>query len=138
MRFVAWMLLIGIIPHDDVPIDHVDLIEINHFYDGCGKLVFTQQIFWDWCPPRCRFEVRAWRMHKSDWQNPRWDWERNDAFSIWQDGDTLREVRAKATRTSYLQFDPELYEREITPKELRRELVERDYWPADKRRGVNR
>ena len=49
----------------DVPIvDHVDLIEVNHFYANDGSLRFDQIIFWDWNGRRSRFEVVDWRMLK--------------------------------------------------------------------------
>lgn len=41
----------------------------------------------------------------------------------WQDGDVTRKVTAKQFRTSYTTYDPELTNREILPKEKRRELI---------------
>lgn len=41
----------------------------------------------------------------------------------WQDGDVIRKVTAKQFRTSYTTYDPELANREILPKENRRELI---------------
>lgn len=34
-------------PTEHVAVDEVDLIELNHFYDDRGKLVFRQLIFCD-------------------------------------------------------------------------------------------
>ena len=34
-------------PVENVAQDHVDLVEVNHFYDEQGKLVFDQVIFYD-------------------------------------------------------------------------------------------
>jgi len=33
---------------DDVAREQVDLVELNHFYDEQGRLVFDQLIFYDW------------------------------------------------------------------------------------------
>ena len=51
-------------PLDGAVTDRVDLIELNHFYDEQGKLVFDQVIFYDWCNEQCRYNVRAWRLLK--------------------------------------------------------------------------
>lgn len=117
--FAAWLLL-AIIPHDWVVTDNVDVLEINVFYDQCGKVVFRQLIAWDFDGVELR--VRAWRMAKTPSFDPRWDWERNDAFSIWNEDGIIREVRAKAMRESHTQIDPELDDRDYLPKERRREL----------------
>lgn len=115
-------LLLAIVPHEAVVIDYVDVTEINRVYDECGKLVFTQAIYWTWDPWCCRLQVRAWRMVKNFDQYPRVDHGSESAFSLWNDSGVLREVRAKAVRESWTQYDPEMNEREVIPKELRREL----------------
>ena len=113
---------VGLNPAHDVPNDHVDLIEVNHFYDEHGKLVFDQVIFYDWSMVENRYNVRAWRLLKCKAQMPSRNWRRRDFETIWHDGDVLRRVRAKAIRETWTQYDPELVEREHLPKEKRREL----------------
>lgn len=116
------MTAICLNPPEHVASDHVDLIEVNHFYDEHGKLVFDQVIFYDWCPQQCRFNVRAWRLLKNPTQIPVKNWEHGDYVAVWHDGELLREVRADAMRESWTQYDPELVEREYLPKEKRQEL----------------
>jgi hypothetical protein len=100
----------------------VDLIEINHFYDDHGRLVFDQIIYYDWSPAESRYHVRAWRLLKQKAQIPHRNWEHGDYVAVWHDGDLLRKVRAQSIRESWTQYDPELAEREFLPKEKRREL----------------
>lgn len=109
-------------PPENVVADRVDLIEINHFYDEHGRLVFDQIIFYDWSPADSHYHVRAWRLLKSPAQLPARDWSQGDFSTVWHDGDVLRKVRSEAIRESWTQYDPELIEREFLPKDQRREL----------------
>jgi len=113
----------GLTPDEPIATDHVDLIEINHFYDENGKLVFDQLLFYDWSPKDSRFQVRAWRLLKKKSQMPRRDWQRGGYQTTWHDGDLLRHVRAKSVRETWTQYDPELIERSNLAKDKRRELV---------------
>ena len=116
------LILLGILPVDAVTRESVDLIETNHFYDEHGRLVFDQVIFYDWSHGDARYQVRAWRLVKNPNQLPVRDWSNGGYTALWQDGEVLRKVHAPAVRESYLQYDPELIEREYLPKERRREL----------------
>ena len=109
-------------PTDHVAVDQVDLIELNHFFDDRGQLVFDQVIFYDWCSSEGRFQVRDWRLIKSPAQIPRRNWRRGDFLTIWHDGDLLREVRSKGIHETWTQYDPELVERQNLPKEKRQRL----------------
>jgi hypothetical protein len=109
-------------PREDVAAESVDLIEVNHFYDDQGRLVFDQLLFYDWSHSDGRYQLRAWRMVKNNSQLPQRNWQSGGYSSVWQDGDVLRKVVAPATRESWTQYDPELTEREYLPKERRREL----------------
>jgi hypothetical protein len=116
---LAW----GISPQEDIAVETVDLIEVNHFYDDQGRLVFDQCIFYDWSSPDGRYMVRAWRLVKNPSQLPQRDWMHGGHTAIWQDGEVLRKVRAGSMRETFTQYDPELVEREYLPKELRRDLT---------------
>lgn len=112
-----WLALC--VPQPGVVDDSCHLIEINHYYDENGKLVFDQIIFWDW---HCdgQQHVCAWRLLKQAEQLPcrvRGAWR-----CVWTDGDVLRRVTAPAMRETWTQYDPELADREPWPKEKRREL----------------
>lgn len=116
------LALLGLSPPEYVATDRVDVIEVNHFYDEHGKLVFDQILYYEWSAAQSRYNVRAWRLLKSPAQVPQRDWERGDFVARFYDGDALREIRAATVRESWTQYDPELIEREYLPKEQRREL----------------
>jgi len=109
-------------PGSNVACDSVDLIEVNHFYDEHGRLVFDQVIFYDWCTSENRYQVRAWRLLKKPSQMPQRNLHTGEYVTTWHDGDVLRRVRAESFRESWTQYDPELREREHLPKDRRREL----------------
>ena len=113
-------------PVEDVAVDRVDLIEINHYYDDKGRHVLDQIIFYDWCAEEGRFQVRDWRMLKRTSQIPFRDYRTNDYVAIWHDphdGEVLRRVSAKSLRETWTQYDPEIAERDHLPKEKRKKLL---------------
>jgi hypothetical protein len=102
--------------------ESVDLIELNHFYDEHGRLVFDQVIFYDWSASEARYNVRAWRLVKNPAQLPQRDWAAGGYTAMWHDGEQIRHLRSKSIRETWTQYDPELVEREYLPKERRKEL----------------
>ena len=116
--FVAY----GIAPQEDVARESVDLIELNHFYDEHGRLVFDQVIFYDWAAGEARYNVRAWRLVKNAAQLPQRDWKDGGYSAMWQDGEQIRHIHSRSIRETWTQYDPELVEREYLPKERRKEL----------------
>lgn len=111
------------IPRDGVARESCDVIEVNAFYGDDGKLIFDQAIFWDWSDRDARYMVRAWRLIRHPSQLPQRDWEHGGYVTSWHDGELLRHVRAKSIRETWLQYDPELVERNWLPRERRAELV---------------
>jgi len=125
MPTVAVCVLLGFTPTEHAKLDRVDLVEINHFFDEQGRLVFDQLIFYDWCAVQNRYNVRDWRLLKSPAQIPVRNWKDRDYVAVWHDfkeRDVLRKVVAKMIRETWTQYDPELVEREFLPQEKRREL----------------
>jgi hypothetical protein len=118
----ATVVSLGIAPREDVARESVDLIELNHFYDEHGRLVFDQVIFYDWSAAEGRYHVRAWRLVKNSSQLPQRDWATGGYTAMWQDGEQLRHIQSKSIRETWTQYDPELVEREYLPKERRKEL----------------
>jgi hypothetical protein len=118
----AIVVALGLNPTEDVAREKVDLMEVNHFYDEQGRLVFDQVIFYDWSPLDSRYMVRAWRLVKNPTQLPERDWRDGGYLAVWQDGEIVRRVQAASMRESWTQYDPELVEREFLPKERRKEL----------------
>lgn len=111
---------LSILPTNDVVRESCDLLEVNHFYDEQGRLVFDQFIAWDW--DGSRFQVRAWRLIKHESQIPQRDHKHGGYVATWNDGDVTRSVRSGSMRETWLQHDPALADREYLEKEKRREL----------------
>ncbi len=120
--FLALMSFTAPAPMANTVADRVDLVEINHYHDDQGRKVFDQLIFYDWSNQRKRFQVRAWRLIKSDRQLPRRDHRTNDYRIRWHDEGVLREVVASSQRETWTQYDPELIERAYLPQDQRLEL----------------
>jgi len=110
------ILALGLLPMGEPTRQTIGEIELNHTYDGNGKLVFTQWIFRE-----PNLDIRAWRLDKG-WRVER-DWERGDWVLRWWDGDVFREVRALSYRESHMQVDIEVFERNELPKEQRKGLL---------------
>lgn len=108
--------VIAVAPQDDIIIDRVDMIEVNRYYDGQGKLIFTQLIFWDYSPSRGEFIVRDWRMMKCHMR--RW----SNGFMWIDERDQLRHVRGRTFFESWTQIDPEIENRKKLPVDDRRKL----------------
>lgn len=118
---VLLLALTAYIPVETVARDHVTQIEVNRFYNGHGKLIFVQVIFWDhdnYQEPT----VVAWRFIKTGQRKPYYDRKRHRWYLRWHDGDTLREVTATVQKETWTQFDPEVADREFVPMEQRRGL----------------
>ena len=119
--------VLAILPGEQVTVDEVDLVEVNHFYVDNGRLlVFNQIIYYDWSDTACRFQVRDWRLIKSPSQIPLRDWRDGGYASEWEDFNQrngLRRVKAKSARETWTQHDPELVEREFLPQEKRKPLT---------------
>ena len=115
-------LLFCVVPVEEAVRERVDCLELNHRYDLDGSFVFDQQIFYLWCDVTERYQVLAWKMVKHESQLPYKDFRTGRWVSVFQDGDLLRVVEATEYRETFLQYDPELIEREYLPKEKRQEL----------------
>jgi hypothetical protein len=127
------VLLFAVVPVDETLRDHVDLLEINHYYNDQAEHVFTQLIFWEFSWEKERWQVRAWRMAKGismdrSIPSPQRDWQRGGYALCWRDGDRLRSVHAVSLRETWTQYDPEQYDRQWTPTSERRDLRRSDVW----------
>jgi hypothetical protein len=114
---------LALVPHDLIPLDTADVIELNHFYDPEGRKVFDQVIFWEWHAEEAAFRVVAWRLWKSPAQTPHRDWLRGGYRTLWLDVDLPRLVRAASFHESWTQYDPELEDRHFLPPDRRRGLA---------------
>jgi hypothetical protein len=111
--------LFAVLPSEQIACDRVDLVEVNHVYDAQGKPVLVQAVFYDFRPQQGDYQVRSWRLLKTDDQRPHRDFRRGDWVMMFHDGGLMREVRAGAFRETWTQYDVERWERERLPQEHR-------------------
>jgi len=115
--------------------EHVDLIELNHFYDAKGRHVYDQVIFYEQSPETARFQVRAWCLvedrevyHRRPVRNPE-----TQLMSVdWLDNDQkiLRKITSKQFRESWSQIDPERANKRMLDERYRTSLIQYPKKPA--------
>jgi hypothetical protein len=115
--------VLALAPPAAVLTDTAEIVELNHFFDADGRLVFDQIIFWEWRDDLAGLHVFAWRLCKSSAQIPLRDWPRGGYSATWFDGDRFRQVRARSFRETWTQYDPEVADHQFVPPDQRRGLV---------------
>jgi len=115
------LLLLSIVPYQDPNFitRTTDVVEHNFFYDDNGRLVFEQDIWWDWDPIATRHQVRAWRLVKVPSQVPA---RQPDGLwlTTWEENGKTYRIYSRGFNRSDEQYDKELIEREYLPKEKRK------------------
>lgn len=110
-------------PRRDESSDRVDLIEVNHCFDG--SFMLHQLVFYEWLPDRGDYGVVDWRRLKSSDQLPVKDGNTGEYIALWRDTRTnnrLRTVRATHMKETWTSYDPEYADTEKHPREARRGL----------------
>lgn len=107
----------------------VDLIELNHFHDPCGRHVYDQVIFYDVAPETGKFHVRAWCLvedRETLSRRPLKDPTTSIVRVEWWDDQQqiMRRLRSKQFRESWTQVDPERSDRACWDERLRLALVQ--------------
>ena len=113
-------------PPSIAAVDHVDLVEINHYFDPLGKKVFDQLVYYDWDDRAQRYNVVAWRLLKNKNQLPVRHPANGKYYSTWHDRKLLRIVYASRQMETWTQYDPETYERKYLAKNKRSDLLRLD------------
>lgn len=109
--------------------EHVDLIELNHFYDELGRHVYDQVIFYEWAPDTCEHYVRAWCLVDPK-ETPNCTPRQNHRDQRWhvrwfdRDNRVVREVDSLHFRESSTQTDPERLNKKKLDEKLRVALIQ--------------
>lgn len=117
-------LLFAGIKFDSTVHTHVDLIELNHFYDAKGNPVYDQVIFWECAPETGRFQVRQWTL-ADDREFPDRRPIKNYATGLYQvdwydvDKGCRRKITSNLYRESWSQSDPEREDKKFHPEDRR-------------------
>jgi hypothetical protein len=109
--------------------EHVDLIELNHFYDQQGRLVYDQVIFYEQAPETGRFQVRAWCLVEDrEWlsRRPTKNYDSQLYQVDWYDSDQrlLRKITSRLYRESWSQVDPERANKKLLDERMRLAMVQ--------------
>lgn len=128
----AFMLALCFLPSSGLreTQEHVDLVELNEFYDCLGRHVYEQVIFYEWSPSFNRYHVRAWCLVEDrDLVNrrPQRDYRSGLWITHWQDRDAnmLRVITATHYRHSWTQIDPERANKKLLDERDRLQFVKR-------------
>jgi hypothetical protein len=105
------ILLLSIIPQDLCVRESVEITDVNQTYDYDAQPNLRQVIFWE-TDGRCR----DWRMA------PVGKLHFSGKSVYFSDNGLIRCVTARTVVETHSMHDPETYDRELWPKELRREL----------------
>jgi hypothetical protein len=124
---VVMLLLLSIAANDSSKAnDHVDLVELNSFFDCNGRHVYDQTIFYEWNPSLHRYHVRAWVLSDGDKQ-PQRDYRTGLYVTKYTERDSKLERTITSThyRRSWTQVDPERDNKRLLPENERHALVKR-------------
>ncbi|MCU0710128.1 MAG: hypothetical protein MUF23_17760 [Pirellula sp.] len=114
---------------DRVVEESIDLIELNHFYDPCGRHVYDQVIFYHLSPETGKYRVRAWCLvedRETLSRRPLKDPSTGIVRVEWYDGDhkVIRRLESHIFRESWTQVDPERMDKRHLDERHRLSLVQ--------------
>jgi len=123
---VKWLFILALfLPRGGCLVDEVDVIEVNHVFDGEGTETFVQAIFWRWRGFEGHYRVVDWRTVRDGNVYPVRRWDRGGVWvSRWRDDRDRcwREVRAPLFRETWTVYDVEVADREFLPERYREGL----------------
>lgn len=100
----------------DIQIENVEHIEVNRLLNKKGEVTLTQVIYWRFSKVRQRPECRAWRKEDSTISRSIQPGRVVEFFSY---GNQIRRVVAQSISFTWTEYDPESFDRTITPSEMR-------------------
>jgi hypothetical protein len=103
--------LLSILPRDDTVRESVERTDVNQTYNYDGEPNLRQIIFWE-----ANDHCRDWRMAPEG----KLHFVGNAVYFM--DNGLVRCITARTVTESHTMYDPETYDRELWPKEIRREL----------------
>lgn len=125
---------------DGALVDYVDVLEVNRIYDDRGREVLVQLLGWEKSSAPSGFSIVFWRLMRDEDRGmyPSFSYATQTYTSEFYDGETLRRVKAKKRWERWLQYDVEIRERDVLPKDQRRELTKlRESLPSEADLEIN-
>lgn len=100
------LLLLAIVPADNVEVERVDRIEVNHYWDEECEVLTDQVIFWRFDYLEGRYVSLGWRCLPTQINEPERD-PSGGASVVWFDrGNRMRKVTAPILNESFTTHDP--------------------------------
>jgi hypothetical protein len=145
--------LLGVSPTHNIIIDRVDTIELNHFYDENGRLVFDQYVFWqnnrvrDWVLAKnCRQIPNEGELRIFDANfippfigDPKIQFDYINKFVVLDIDGLIYRVHYTSYTESWTQHDVETADREFLAKEDRKSIRidMNEKWNEEKKKYIN-
>ena len=122
MKLLIFLLLFASQDTEPIPIDHIDVLEVNHVYDLDGTKRFTQLIYWNYFSGG---DFRGWkfaRKEKVETYIPIggylfWNNAHDEDSKIY-----MRAMRVVSVIETWTYYDPEVENRKVQPIFWRRPL----------------
>jgi len=122
-------LILGLTPLSQrlSPVEHVDLIELNHYFDNRARHVFSQVIIYERWAHNGEFHVRFWALieeRESLNRIPIQDFHANKV-TVWiklNNGVTTR-LESRLFKETWTQHDPEKRDKDVLPEQFRLRLA---------------
>lgn len=105
------------------PHETCDLIELNAYYDDCGKLAYRQYIFYDYSPDYRRYDVVFWCLESDAGPVIKRGGKYNVVFIDRMAKSTRKTMQAKLYRETHTVTDPERENKRFLSEVMRRVLV---------------
>jgi hypothetical protein len=115
MMYAAFLLLTTV-PYEAAVTDQFDVCHLQHYYDNEARHVFSQLLWKRWNAYDGRYDVEAWRLVKQGEPQPL------SGEVLFHDNGVLRQVKHHRFTESWDQWDEELEQRQVLPKEYRKDL----------------
>lgn len=109
------------------PVEYVDMIELNHYFNGKAQHVYSQVIFYERLAANGHFHVRGWaliEMRESLNRLPQYDpiADKVVVDMITSDGKYTR-LESRLFKETWTQYDPERLDKDKLPEQYRLRLA---------------
>ena len=105
--------------------EKVDLMELNHCFDECGRHCYDQVIFYDWSPDYRRYHVVAWYLVDVQICSTKIPSKKNSGYEVsWRCKNSKQEYQifAPLYRETWTKTDPERYNMKFFDEKYRRKI----------------
>jgi hypothetical protein len=130
---MKWLILSVILgtsgnldPRFGVVREHVDVVELNHFYDKRGNHLYDQVLFWERLPGSGDFRIRGWTLiddREAVSRAPTKDAKTGLYEVTWINEEGVRKLHSRIYVESWTHRDPERDDKRYLAEAYRLSLV---------------